>query len=159
MSDNEPSVEYRLATPEDMPGLLVMAKHFHTAAGEEATRVPFDVDSTTLSFLRLMEDDAAGLVIAIVSGGKLVGMLAFQYFSPLFNANVKAAVDAVFWIEPEHRSLGRGMEALTVAHVGLKADAVTHVYMKTLSVGPANAANLYQSLGYTPTETAYVREL
>lgn len=159
MSDAAPSVEYRLAIPEDMPGLLLMAKRFHEAAGAESTKVPFDIDSTTLSFLRLMEDDAAGLVIAIVDAGKLVGMLAFQYFTPLFNMHVKAAVDAVFWVEPEHRSTGRGMEALSVAHVGLKADGVSHVYMKTLATNPPNAANLYQALGYAPAETGYVKEL
>jgi hypothetical protein len=52
-----------------------------------------------------------------------------------------------------------GMEALLVAHVGLKADEVRHVFMKTLANGPDNAAKLYSSLGYAPTETAYVKEL
>lgn len=151
--------EYRAASPEDMEDLLRMAKQFHDEAGFAATQIEYDENSTALSFLRLIDDDGAGLVIVVTKDEEIVGMLAFQYFVPLFNMHNKSAVDAVFWIEPEHRSMRGGMEALLVAHVGLKADDVRHVFMKTLAVGPDNAANLYRSLGYAPAETGYVKEL
>jgi hypothetical protein len=150
---------YRLATPEDLSALLGMARKFHEEFGYAATQIAFDEDSTALSFLKLIDDDDAGLVVVITRAESVVGMLAFQYFVPLFNAQNKSAVDAVFWIEPEHRSMRGGMAALLVAHVGLKADEVRHVFMKTLANGPDNAAKLYSSLGYAPTETAYVKEL
>lgn len=157
----QPAITYRLATPDDLPALLHMAHAFYREFGAEASGIPYDSDSTALSFLALMEDEVGLVVVAeeADSPGSLVAAAAFSYFRPMINVHFKAAVDAMFWVNPEHRSSGVGQMLLMVSHVGLKKDEVRKVYMKALSNSPPQAAKLYGALGYAPDETAWSRSL
>lgn len=170
--------KFRNAEPRDLDVLLQMCRNFY-AGHNESVIIKFDDDSTYLSLQQMLEDEG-GLIVVATEGEPvdpatikkpedwlaaidysepIVGMVGFSYFRPPINLHIKAAREAMFWIEPEHRNSGLARSMLSVANIGLKADDVTHVYLTALANSPENVGQLYSAMGFTEVERSFVKEL
>jgi hypothetical protein len=160
--------KYRLAEERDIDALLAMSMKFY-AHHKDSVQVPIDPDSVVLTMLSMIENQ--GLIVVayesdseeslppVEEQGPIVAMLGFAYFRPSINIHVLAAQERMFWIEEEHRGTSLARTMLSVAHVGLKADAVDYSYLTKLSNSPEAVDHLYASMGYQPAETSFVRSL
>lgn len=94
-------------------------------------------------------------VDGVVQGfaGGIIGTL-------LFNRNIKSGTELAWWVDPDHRELGSGIELL--AHIeGLaRLRGVKHWNMvyQTASM-PEVVKAIYEKMGYTQNEIVYSRVL
>ena len=171
--------KFRLAEERDLDVLLQMCRNFY-AGHNESVIIPFDDDSTYLSLQQMLDIDNGMIVVACHDetedenppatlkealerpfnyAAPVVGMVGFSFFRPPINCSVFAAREAMFWIEPEHRGGSLARTMLSVSHIGLRENGITHVYLTALANSPEAADKLYAAMGYTEVERSYVKGL
>lgn len=143
----------RQATPDDIPALVRIGKHF-------ADYSPFGVEYSpdgTSAFLHSIITQYGVVFVSEYAGeivGLIVGMLAPIWYSP---RNIMAT-EVAWWVVPEHRG---GSHAVKLAKEfekwGITMGA-SHICFSDLCIkGEYPAGSMLGRMGYTPTERSHVK--
>lgn len=143
----------RRAAPDDMARIVEMAERFiSTSEYKDFVRARPEALTETIARLAMNDD---GLLLVAGSDGAIAGMLAMFVYAHPFSGD-RIAYELAWWVEPEARSSGVGLELLKAAEEWAKDRAATAVQM----IAPnERVGDLYRRLGYRPMETAFQRSL
>jgi GNAT superfamily N-acetyltransferase len=140
----------RHASIADLDECLRMGRAFTKAAGLEA-----DDESMATTLLKLIED--GGLFVA---GDPIVGMAGALVYQNYFNLNTLAAQEVFWWVDPNARRHGTGIELLLEVESWAKAKGAKTLTMVALdALDVERVAGMYMSAGYKPQERNFVRSL
>lgn len=146
----------RLATLKDIPALLRLGKKFHESA-ELSNLLDYDTESVSASISNMIEGDA-GAVIVSTDGSKITGMIGLISFPSYMNFSTKLAQELFWWVEPEYRKTGVGVDLIKAAETWAELMEVSHIIMMSLeSSNPEQVNNLYTKLGYTKKENTFYK--
>lgn len=136
----------RHATKEDIPEIVRMGEDFCKALHEE-----YDEDSIAETALSLIENPDA--VLLFEDGG----MAAAMVIPAFLNYGVLNAAELFWWIDPEKRGNGSGLELLKGLEMWARskgADRLSMIEMSGFEVG-----KLYEKHGFEKAETTFVKQL
>jgi GNAT superfamily N-acetyltransferase len=146
----------KLAEEKDREDFIRMCKNF------------FDVSPfSSMTFSRVQLDgvfDVAlnnrlnAIVILLVEGEDNVGMVVGHCSSPLF-AEEAIASELAWWVDEEHRNSRKASELIAAYEdwaIRVGAHSSTLAYIEEVS--PPSVSRYYERLGYTKTETSYLKE-
>jgi hypothetical protein len=139
----------RLATTEDMPAILEMAKRFH--ASSPWAFMPIDEAHLTAHMTQFIDgDNSAVFVLDDMTGG--IGL----FVSPVYFSDTKVAQETFWYCE----SPGNGGALLDVAERWAKNMGAAQMSMICLEGKNTDiVGKIYERRGYRPTEHTYMKAL
>lgn len=143
-----------LATEQDIPTLLRMAKEFINAKYKGS--ITFDEHTTTKSILYLSREQC--FFVKRGEDGEPIGFICGTHAPDLFSATVKA-VEIAWWVDAAHRGRGVGRALLEQFERWGEAHGCRFVCVGEPPVEPEAAAALYQRRGYSRIETYWEKAL
>jgi RimJ/RimL family protein N-acetyltransferase len=156
-------VNIRPATMDDVPALVEMAERFYPLSPYPA--IYGDMPRTQAAGLLIVmmqgmaeHGVAPGILLVADKDGALVGMLGMHIDAATFTPEVIAG-EIVWWMEPEHRGGLAAMRLVRRAEQEAKARGATVSRMAVLGTSPAEASEILQRIGYTPTEWIHTKRL
>lgn len=148
----------RDTTTEDNDELLRMCKSFFSRTGY-ARLVDFDKDSMIKTLEHLRNDDNGVLLIA-TDGDKTIGMIGALLYPFYFNHSHTTGQEMFWWVDPEHRKSGAGIELLKAVEAEARQRGAQSFSMIALdSMTPEQVGNIYMKQGYQKSEHSYIRSL
>lgn len=144
----------RQAAPSDLPELLRMGTAFHAVTGV-ADLIPLDAGTLTNTFLNLIENDDAALLVMEGDEG-LVGATGALLHPHYFNAAHKTGQELFWWIDPEHRGAGAILFDALEAWVRERG-AQTFSMIALEALEAERVGLIYRRRGYRPVERSYLR--
>lgn len=145
----------RMAVPEDFHKILPMA-HTFIGSAKEFEGMPVDVPSILEHYISMLE---YGFVLVAEDGDELVGMLGTLVGPFPFNRNVIVCTECMWWVSPDYRHKGLAGEMMRMAEEEARSAGCHKFVMSALGSSPEKVGAYYQSKGYAPYETAYVRSI
>lgn len=152
----------RNATEADIPHIVEMAQRFYPVSPYPALYGGMaDTQAAGLALVAMhgAEGIDPGVMLVAEEDGALIGMACLCADRATFNPAVRIASELVFWIEPEHRGGMAAVRLLKAAEDRAREQGVQVNRMAVLSTSPAQAAQLYERMGYTMTECYYSKRL
>jgi len=143
----------RNAVMKDVPALIEGYEKFYPTT-EYVNNYPFDYNTVHALTVGLIE---AGLLICAEVDGKVVGSVGLAVLPFMFNRNFLSANEIVWWIDPEHQSLGLGKQLLKAIEPEAKAMGCSQIVMVALSTSPEFVDELYKHMGYHLSERVYTK--
>lgn len=143
----------RPATHADIPRIVEMAQRFYPTSGYERIAPLTETQAAGLVLVTM----ETGVMLVAESDGDIVAMACLHVEPFLFNPATTIAQEIVFWIEPEHRGGMLAARMLKAIDAACKEQGVDVIRMATLPGSPPQAAHLYERMGYTPSESYFVR--
>lgn len=148
-------MQIRQATAADVPAVVEMACAFYRTAHYTEWALPDDA-----SIKAQAESMAADHVLLLAEkGDQVVGMVALYVVPFMFNANVLAAFEAAFWVDPDHRGSRAAWQLLQSVEPACSERGCASVSMTLLESSPPQVRMMYERLGFTKTETSYTKVL
>lgn len=142
----------RLAKMDDFPVVCQMAKEFHQCT--EYRDIEFDEASCYLLFKSSLEN---GMVF-VSEGREITGFILGLPFPCPLNQMKTMVSELAWWVEPEYRNTSAGVRLLQTLERAAKEHGSTSLTMICLeNMEPDKIQNIYQRMGYKPTERAFVR--
>jgi len=144
----------RKATEEDLPIILNMCRTFwkETRYTEE-----FDPDHT-LAMIEMALDH--GLLAVVEGNSEILGFCAAVKSPLLASREAWMATELAWWINPEHRTNGHGLELLAAMENLARDEGVKYFNVVSMqSSNPESANKLYIKTGYTLNEIVFTKEL
>ncbi|GAB5452917.1 MAG: GNAT family N-acetyltransferase [Halioglobus sp.] len=138
-------IEIREATPEDETRLLALVQEF-------VASFTLQPDSFKASFLRLLQNESAVVLIAD-SGGQSVGYL-LGFVHDTFFANGPVAWVEEIMVHSEHRRAGLGGQLMESFESWCSARGAVLSALAT-----RRASDFYEAIGYEESATYYRRVL
>jgi GNAT superfamily N-acetyltransferase len=142
----------RLAEISDFDQILDLAQDFwlHTQFSE-----PFE-RAHTLDMVSMSYDH--GLLAVLEVDGKVEGFAA-GISSPLLGSTyAKAGTELAWWVNPHHRSGGRGVKLLRFMEGLAKDQGIKYWNMASMQTSMPEKINaMYVKMGYTHSETVYTK--
>lgn len=143
----------RQATIADVSAIVEMARLFY-ATTEYRKWADFN-DETVKNLTETLVKDHVLLVAD--EDGELKGMVALFVAPFMFNADVTAAYEVAWWVNPDAQGIGVGKALLAAIEPACKARGCTAIQMVHLSTSPPQAAAIYEHMGYAHTESSFTR--
>ena len=148
-------MQVRNATPADLPAVVRMSACFYAGTSYSGWA---DFNAETVEALAASLGRDHVLLIA-EHEGEAVGMVGLFVAPFMFNANVRAAYEVVWWVDESARSTGAGAALLRAIEPACKAKGAKAVQMVRLHNSPPAAAKLYERRGYGHSESSYTKVL
>lgn len=142
----------REASHEDIPVIVEMSRKFY--AGTSYSRFAEFNEEVVANLARTLIETG---VMLVADEGHVVGMVGLFVGPFMFNGNVLAAYEVVWWVEPDAQGHGAGKALLAAIEPACKAKGCASIQMVHLANSPPQAAALYERLGFVHTETSYTR--
>ncbi len=146
-------MDIRPATAADLPGVVMMGERFYETTAYAAFADYERASAYALGELLL----ASGVLLIAEHEGVPVGMIGLVIAPFAFNHSITSAHEVMWWVADTARSAGIGAALLDAATQACAAKGCRATQMIHLSNSPPQAAMLYQRLGYTHTESSYIR--
>ena len=143
----------RSATRDDIPAIVDMAKTFWDSTVYEE---PLNPETVNMLCHSCIKDNL--MCVLDVDGPK--GFGCASKIPLLANHEVMAGSELAWWIDPEYRNAGRGVELLKMLEAMAKRAGIkyfTMVYMQ--SSMPDVVEKIYQDMGYNRHEVSYMKVL
>lgn len=143
----------RPATSADVPRIVEMSRLFYatTTYSEWAS---FNEETVANLATMLLEEH---VMLVAEADGKVYGMVGLFVAPHLFNADVKAACEVVWWVEPESQGAGVGKALLQAVEPACHAKGAVAIQMVHLCSSPPQAAVIYERMGFNHTESSYTK--
>lgn len=131
-----------------------MGTAFHAVTGV-ADIIPLDRDSLTRTFVQLIENDSAVLLV-IEGGAGLTGATGALLHPHYFNSAHLTGQELFWWIDPEHR--GAGASLLKALEEWVESRGAHSFSMIALEAQePDKVGLIYRRRGYRPVERSYLK--
>lgn len=148
-------MEVRQATQDDVPRIVDMSAKFYETTSY-ARWAPFDPDTVHDLAANLAENH---VMLVAEEGGQLVGMVGLFVAPFMFNGDIIAAYEVVWWVDPEAQGQGAGKALLGAIEPACASRGCRTVQMVHLASSPPQAAAIYERMGYRHTESSYTKTL
>lgn len=145
----------RRATEADTPALLEMGRQFY-ATTLYPRFAAYNVETVT-RLIGMMRD--MGVLLVFESEGRLRGLVGLLVAPFLFDANVKAAYEVIWWVEPSAQGAGIGAALLAGIEPACRESGCVAIQMVALASSPPQARQLYERLGYESSEFCHTKVL
>jgi GNAT superfamily N-acetyltransferase len=144
-------IEVRPATLDDIPKCAEAGRRFYEFS--PYTGVPYDEDSMR----DLMESmiDQKMLIVAF-NDGAVIGGIGGNLAPIFFNKKYTMAYEMFWWVDPEHRGK-LGLKLLSTFESTALELGCSYLMMMTLAKNEVGA--LYERLGFSQSETGYIKRL
>jgi len=144
----------RDGTYDDIPSILAMSERFWQ---DTIYNVPFCAEDTE-GMVKLCIDQ--GLTAVLVKDDALIGFICAFGGPLLCNHSVKTCTDIAWWVEPEHRHDGGGVQLIDYLEVLAKKAGMTWVNMVYMqSSMPEQVQSIYEDRGYVKVETVSAKRI
>lgn len=142
----------RNATEADLPAVVSMGERFYatTHYKDFAAYNPASVEALA----RMLMD--TGILLVADDNGP-VGMVGLCVAPFAFNADVKAAYEVVWWVNPEQRGGLTGARLLKAIEPAAKDKGCAAIQMLHMSNSPPQAGQMYARMGYAHTESSWTK--
>lgn len=147
----------RRATVEDFPQIAVLGERFwHTTT--LANFANFDQESFITSLGVIY--DSGGLIAVAEEGDVIQGAIIAIIEPWVFNLHCSVVSEIGWYVSPECRKKGCGLQLLEALHAWAKDQGANIVIMASTQ-GPrrAIAKKIYERRGYTHVDDIYIREV
>lgn len=145
----------RLAKYEDIPALVDMGEHFYEEDSRYKDIKPFNRDAAAKYAEELV---SSHYFLIAEHEGTPVGMAAAYISGIPINPDILCSSEVVFYVEPAYRGSSLAVRlAMELEDVVLKNEDVDVLCMSALDCSPAVVDKLYTRMGYSKTETAYMK--
>lgn len=148
-------MQVRQATERDVADIVRMSRAFY-ATTTYRDYADFNEESVTALTKALVADHV--MLVAEIEGA-VVGMVGLFVVPFLFNGDHRMAHEVVWYVDPDAQGAGAGKALLAAIEPACKANGATGIFMIHLSNSPPQAAEIYQRMGYSHSETVYVRTI
>lgn len=131
-----------------------MARQFHSLTQYKDTE--FDEASCFLLFKSSLEQ---GMCL-VSESDQVTGFIIGMIFRCPFNQMVKMASELAWWVKPEFRQSSAGIKLLKALQDSAKengAESLTMICLETIN--PDQVQGIYERMGYSQTERAFLRKL
>lgn len=145
-------ITVRHALPSDYQTMQRFGARFHEYMGY--TDMPYDAESVLFWFDAMREH---GCCLVAEIGGELVAMAGGIYSKFVFNKNFLIGQEIMWWVEPEHRSIGIGGQLLAKLEECAYAAGCSRWAMIALHGTEQYVGKLYESAGYVATEHTFTK--
>lgn len=146
-------MEVRQATQNDVPRIVEMSAKFYETTSY-ARWAPFNPDTVHDLAANLAENH---VMLVAEEGGDLVGMVGLFVAPFLFNGDITAAYEVVWWVDPQAQGRGAGKALLAAIEPACEGRGCRAIQMVHLASSPPQAAAIYERLGYRHTESSYTK--
>ena len=151
-------IQVRLATIDDLPAYVEMARLFHLASPVRDV-LEFDAVGYAEFYKSALFNVDIGMWLAEVDG-KLVGIAGALMYGIYFSPDTRVAQELWWYLAPEARGTGAG--AVMFAHIeqwasSQKAKAIFMIALENERVG--SMVKVYGRAGYFPTERTFMKEI
>lgn len=144
----------RLATIEDFPAVCSMAREFHSCT--EYRHIEFDEASCFLLFKSALDQGMCFLS----EGDEITGFIIGMVFGCPLNQMVKMASELAWWVRPAYRKTSAGVKLLKALESSAKENGAVSLTMICLeSINPEEVQGIYERMGYSQAERAFLRVL
>ena len=143
----------RPATNDDVARIVEMSRLFY-ASTSYAEWADFNAETVANLATSLLNDHV--MLVAEVDG-KVYGMVGLFVAPHMFNVDVKAAYEVVWWVEPESQGAGVGKALLQAIEPACREKGAVAIQMVHLATSPPQAALIYERMGFRHTESSYTR--
>jgi GNAT superfamily N-acetyltransferase len=143
----------RQATLADVPAIVDMSAKFY-ATTTYAQWAEFNPETVHDLASNLTENH---VMLVAEDGGQLVGMVGLFAAPFMFNADILAAYEVVWWVDPDAQGQGVGKALLAAIEPACLAKGCKAIQMVHLSTSPPQAAAIYERMGYRHTESSYTK--
>lgn len=148
-------MQVRQATLDDVPAIVAMSAKFYATTAYSGWA---DFNPETVSNL------ASGLatdhvMLVAEDGDRLIGMVGLFVAPFMFNNDVTAAYEVVWWVDPDAQGHGAGKALLAAIEPACAAKGCKAIQMVHLASSPPQAAAIYERCGYVLSESSYTRIL
>lgn len=147
-------MQIRKATLADIPAIVGMGERFY-ATTHYKDFAPYNPDS--VAGLAEMLIDTGILLLADDNGP--VGMVGLCVAPFMFNGNVKAAYEVVWWVNPEHRGGMAGARLLKAIEPAAREMGCKAIQMVHMANSPPQAGQMYARMGYAHTESSWTKAI
>ena len=145
----------RQLQPLQLPALFDIALKFFA---ESKLPGEFSPDSFMQAWTGFIKS-GMGAIFAASEGGKIIGAIGLMRYSDI-NTGVPQALEAFWYVEPEHREYGVGMLLLEQAEQWAIASHCKRLIMAAILIdGNERVQNFYRDNGFKAVEVNYVKEL
>ena len=142
----------------DIPVLLRMSRDFYSVTNF-AEIAPFCYD-TMSKFFETLIDKREHVFLVAENADRLAGFTIALIFPAWFNRDVIMGQELLWWIEPDHRKQGTGLELLTALEEAVVEKGAGSFIVASLdNLEPDRLARLYARRGYVPHEHMFLRGL
>ena len=148
-------MEVRQATQDDVPRIAAMSAKFYRTTSY-AGWASFNPDTVHDLASNLAENH---VMLLAEDAGEVVGMVGLFVAPFMFNSDVTAAYEVVWWVDPEAQGRGAGKALLAAIEPACAASGCRAIQMVHLASSPPQAAAIYERMGYTHTESSYTHVL
>lgn len=142
----------RDTTEADDPALLVFSKHFYDHL--PVADIEFDADSC-VAWLHVMR--TTGVLLLAEVDGKPCGFAGGVFMPSIFNMRVKVGGELMWWIEPDQRGSGIGLELLAGLENAAYTAGARRWSMIALEGTHERVAQIYDRMGYTASERTFTK--
>lgn len=147
----------KVATSDDVIRLVTYGDKFWSQTRYFAAGIEYNT-KTVLAVTNALIDD--GIVLFAEDDGEVVALMLVIIAPFPMNQDYTAACEWVFYVEPDYRRSGLGIELIGMAETMLKDKGVKFFTMVSLAnVEPEAANKLYEYLGFEHSETNYTKDL
>lgn len=145
----------REACPRDISAIVEMSRQFY-ATTSYAEWADFDAETVANLAESLMTNHV--MLVADVDG-KAAGMVGLFVAPHMFNVNVRAAYEVVWWVDPNAQGAGVGRALLAAIEPACIAKGAKAIQMVHLHSSPPQAAAIYERMGFTHTESSFTKRV
>jgi len=145
----------RHAKLEDVPAIVEMSAKFY-ATTTYAQWAEFNPETVHDLASNLMENH---VMLVAEDGDQLVGMVGLFAAPFMFNSDVCAAYEVVWWVDPDAQGRGAGKALLAAIEPACAEKGCRAIQMVHLSTSPPQAAAIYERTGYRHSESSYTKVL
>jgi len=149
-------MQVRQATERDIPSIVAMSAKFYETTSY-AGWAQFNPGTVHDLASNLAENHV--MLVAEEDDNKLVGMVGLFVAPFMFNADVTAAYEVVWWVDPDEQGRGAGKALLAAIEPACRAKDCKAIQMVHLASSPPQAAAIYERMGYGHTESSYTKVL
>lgn len=140
----------RETTQLDDAVMLVFAKHFYDQLPYQD--IDFD-DQSCIAWLAIMRRD--GVLLLAESDGVPCGFAGGMFTPFIFNINERVGGELMWWVEPEYRGSGIGLELLNQLENSAYTAGARRWSMIALEDTAERVSRMYDHMGYTASERTY----
>lgn len=144
----------RKATDADAQRIVEMGKR-SLEIGPYKDEIGDNTEVTLRLFKLLLDNPQAEILVLDAGDGQAVGLFAMLLFPHYFSGE-KTAQELMWYVEPEHRAGGAGLQLLRQAEEMARGTGATRFQL----TAPTEAlGSLYKRCGYHQIEVGYQRKL
>lgn len=142
----------RFATLEDISVILEMAQKLYVGSPYEVFTM--DANKTRKMLEKFIVEGQKDFLVLLATDPKIVGVLVGYAFEPLFS-NDRAAIEALWYLDPEHRSSKIGQQMMDAFEYWAQSQGCKVIQYGMLSSSPPGMERLYERRGLVLAEKIF----